>query len=515
MVISEYGHEKINQYMLIYFVIDTCGGMAGEKMGMVNYAIQSMIPDIIEMSEEHDISTYIKVMGYGSNAYWMNEDPIECTDFEWKNLSASGLVEMGSAFKLLAADFERIKAHGKNFHPVIIWFSYRQPTDNYIVGLNKLKEQKWIKRTNRIAVTLGEDADIDVLKQFTGNAETILNAKDTRHLLKIIRPYYDGCAFDPDDYDYVSSFWELYSKKKTDSILASIIFDYPCVWENAKKMNALLLDYFPEDKLTRNLILSSVEEHIPHDLYVMKSCSKTDFHRFTKRLIDSHGCVESKAEEIIMLWIDALEISIENKTPKKMTNSEIANLSIDELELSVHAYNMLKRAGINTVGELMRPREEGMMGVRNLGRKSLEGVLDKIKALGWNVEDEEHDNDAEKNHPGRAKCDQLREIRKKIAKANDIEFEPAECHHTGPCMGTCPVCDSEIRYIDDELQKKKMRGEEIILTGLAADEIKQSGCNTEPDVFEDIADGGLEPIEMGRLKIDLPDNIDDNDWGGW
>ena len=45
--------------------------------------------------------------------------------------------------------------------------------------------------------------------------------------------------------------------------------------------------------------------------------------------------------------------------------------------------------------------------------------------------------------------------------------------------------------------------------------IKQSGCNTEPDVFEDIADGGLEPIEMGRLKIDLPDNIDDNDWGGW
>ena len=62
MVISEYGHEKINQYMLIYFVIDTCGGMAGEKMGMVNYAIQSMIPDIIEMSEEHEISTYIKVM---------------------------------------------------------------------------------------------------------------------------------------------------------------------------------------------------------------------------------------------------------------------------------------------------------------------------------------------------------------------------------------------------------------------------------------------------------------------
>jgi len=512
---TEYGAEKINHYMLLYFVIDTCGGMVGEKIGMVNYAIQSMIPDIVEMSEERGISTYIKVMGYGSEAYWVNEDPVEATAFTWEDLSASGLVEMGSAFNLLAADYKKIKAQGKNFHPVIVWFSYRQPTDNYILGLNKLMEQKWFKRTVRIAVTLGNDADKEVLKQFTGNPETILNAKDTRYLLKMIRPYDDGCYFDPDDYDDVGSFWELYGEKKTDSVLASIVCEYPCVWENAKKMKALLLDYYPEDKLTRNLILSSVEEQIPHDLYGMKSCSKTDFHRFTKRLIDSYGCVEAKAEEIIMLWMDAFAVIIENVAPKKMTNSEIMNLRIDELELSVRSYNMIKRAGMNTVGDLMRPREEGMMGVRNLGRKALEEVLDKIKKLGWKAEDEERDNNAEKNHPGRDKCDQLREIRKKIAKANGIDFEPAECHHTGPCMGTCPVCDSEIQYIDEELQKKKMRGEEIILTGLVSDEIKQSGCNTNPDVFEDIADGSLEPIEMGRLEIDLPDNIDDNEWGGW
>ena len=57
-------------------------------------------------------------------------------------------------------------------------------------------------------------------------------------------------------------------------------------------------------------------------------------------------------------------------------------MSIDELELSVRSYNCLKRAGINTVGELVNKTPEDMMKVRNLGRKSLEEVLFKLKELG-------------------------------------------------------------------------------------------------------------------------------------
>ena len=57
-------------------------------------------------------------------------------------------------------------------------------------------------------------------------------------------------------------------------------------------------------------------------------------------------------------------------------------MSIDELELSVRSYNCLKRAGINTVEELTNRTSEDMMKVRNLGRKSLEEVLAKLKELG-------------------------------------------------------------------------------------------------------------------------------------
>lgn len=185
-------------------------------------------------------------------------------------------------------------------------------------------------------------------------------------------------------------------------------------------------------------------------------------------------------------------------------------IRIEDLELSIRTVNSLKRAGINTVGDLLRPREEDMMGVRNLGRKSLEEVLDKIKELGIEVKTEDDLVYTEKNHPGRDKCDQLREIRKKIADVNGIEFEPSECHHTGPCRGTCPVCDSEIKYLDEQLQKKKERGEEIILTGIAELDIKKSQVNI-PEKEEFITMGA--PVIDGGLTDKLIDEEGNDDWG--
>jgi DNA-directed RNA polymerase subunit alpha len=58
------------------------------------------------------------------------------------------------------------------------------------------------------------------------------------------------------------------------------------------------------------------------------------------------------------------------------------SMSIEELELSVRSFNCLKRAGINTVEELTKKTPDDMMKVRNLGKKSLEEVLNKLKELG-------------------------------------------------------------------------------------------------------------------------------------
>lgn len=73
------------------------------------------------------------------------------------------------------------------------------------------------------------------------------------------------------------------------------------------------------------------------------------------------------------------EVMIEKEDNEK---EKVLEMNIDELELSVRSYNCLKRAGINTVEELTNRTSEDMMKVRNLGRKSLEEVLAKLKELG-------------------------------------------------------------------------------------------------------------------------------------
>lgn len=75
----------------------------------------------------------------------------------------------------------------------------------------------------------------------------------------------------------------------------------------------------------------------------------------------------------------AAEVMIEKEDNEK---EKVLEMNIDELELSVRSYNCLKRAGINTVEELCSKTSEDMMKVRNLGRKSLEEVLGKLKELG-------------------------------------------------------------------------------------------------------------------------------------
>ena len=89
--------------------------------------------------------------------------------------------------------------------------------------------------------------------------------------------------------------------------------------------------------------------------------------------------------EHLKLFIDlsenakAAEVMIEKEDDEK---EKVLEMNIDELELSVRSYNCLKRAGINTVEELCNKTSEDMMKVRNLGRKSLEEVLAKLKELG-------------------------------------------------------------------------------------------------------------------------------------
>ena len=96
--------------------------------------------------------------------------------------------------------------------------------------------------------------------------------------------------------------------------------------------------------------------------------------------------------EHLNLFIDlsenakSVDVMVEKEDDQK---EKVLEMSIDELELSVRSYNCLKRAGINTVEELTNKTPDDMMKVRNLGRKSLDEVLAKLKELGLSLNQNE------------------------------------------------------------------------------------------------------------------------------
>ena len=127
----------------------------------------------------------------------------------------------------------------------------------------------------------------------------------------------------------------------------------------------------------------------------MTDYDKLTLEIYTNGTLDPDEAVSLAAKvlsEHLNLFIDLSENA---KTAEVMVEKEknekekVLEMNIDELELSVRSYNCLKRAGINTVEELCSRTSEDMMKVRNLGRKSLEEVLAKLKELGLQLNSSE------------------------------------------------------------------------------------------------------------------------------
>lgn len=123
---------------------------------------------------------------------------------------------------------------------------------------------------------------------------------------------------------------------------------------------------------------------------------QTDFDKLTLEMmtdgtinpVEAVSLAAKILTEHLMLFVNLTalasqaEIMVEKEEEAK---DKILEMTIEELDLSVRSYNCLKRAGINTVEELIRKTEEDMMKVRNLGRKSLEEVNQKLSQLGLSL----------------------------------------------------------------------------------------------------------------------------------
>ncbi len=111
---------------------------------------------------------------------------------------------------------------------------------------------------------------------------------------------------------------------------------------------------------------------------------------------------------------------------------------------------------------------------------------------------------------GKQTCKILKEIRRQIAEANGIEFATSECRYRGDCLGTCPKCEAEVQYLEQQLQARSLAGKAIVLAGISAGMIIMSGCNgtTSTNQSDEILQGEPEiPIE----QIEVQDTIEEDE----
>lgn len=178
--------------MTLFYLIDTSGSMGGSRIGTVNAAMEECIPLLKEVAAANDDAEIkVAILQFSSGCSWVTPvfGPVGLDDIIWNDLQAGGMTEFGGALLELDKKLSRneyLNSQTGAYAPVILLLSDGGPTDNWEVGLNKIKENNWFKHAIKIAIDIESGSDRSVLAQFTGNPEAILDAKDTATLKKMI-----------------------------------------------------------------------------------------------------------------------------------------------------------------------------------------------------------------------------------------------------------------------------------------------------------------------------------------
>ena len=187
-VLQRPGGELATRPIHFFWVVDCSGSMYGEKIGIVNNTIQECIPEMRSAADNNpNAQLLIRALQFSSGASWITTTPVSVEDYGWEDMDANGLTELGKAFDLLAAQLSIPPMPERALPPVIVLLSDGQPTDDYKRSLEKLKKLPWFRKAVKIAISIGQDADDDVLVEFCGNSELVLQANNAAALAKMIK----------------------------------------------------------------------------------------------------------------------------------------------------------------------------------------------------------------------------------------------------------------------------------------------------------------------------------------
>jgi uncharacterized protein YegL len=161
----------------LHFIIlaDCSGGMKGEKIQALNFAIADMMPHLADWERDQEqAQVFVRVVAFATEPRWHIPDPVPVTSLRWKPLQAvpKGLTNMGLAFAMVGEALAPGRIERRALRPALLLITDGLATDppgRFEAGLAALMAQPAGRAALRLSIAIGRDAQSDALNQFIGD----------------------------------------------------------------------------------------------------------------------------------------------------------------------------------------------------------------------------------------------------------------------------------------------------------------------------------------------------------
>ena len=183
------GGEISNRPLHFIWLCDCSGSMSNGKIEVLNRAIRESLPEMKRVANDNpNANVLVRAIKFSDSAQWHVPTETPVNSFNWTDLTAGGLTDMGKALFLVAEQLKMPPMTDRALPPVLVLISDGQPTDDFGSGLRALMNEPWGKRAVRIAIAVGQDADKDTLQKFIDHPELRpLEANNAETLVRYIK----------------------------------------------------------------------------------------------------------------------------------------------------------------------------------------------------------------------------------------------------------------------------------------------------------------------------------------
>jgi len=175
----------------VFYVLDTSGSMAGQKIQTLNSAMRQTTDALVEVAKKNgDAKLKIAVLEFNSGCRWITDHgPEAVEDFVYEDLSADGGTNLALALNELNSKLSRhafLDSMAGAFMPVIIFMTDGY-TSSYTNELEEIRKNPWFRRATKIGFALGDGADVKMVASVVGNSEAVIQTDDMELFKKLIR----------------------------------------------------------------------------------------------------------------------------------------------------------------------------------------------------------------------------------------------------------------------------------------------------------------------------------------